>query len=233
MATGLASRVLREQRAVLEFGAFTAALPWFGLLPRGDGHPVLVLPGYLASDASTVPLRNVLAGLGHRPHGWELGRNRGPDRATRAALARRFEQVWDAGGGRPLSLVGWSLGGVYARGLARRYPDRVRQVITLGSPFRTVEVEAGQGPPPTGIPCTAIWSRSDAVVPWRAACEDDRPLAENIEVRGSHLGLGHNPAVVVAVADRLAQQPGSWRPFRPTGPARRLFPSPSANPTNP
>src|SRR5215211_6689071 len=98
-----------EGRAIHELGAFLGALPLLSLAPRGDGHPVLVLPGLVASDTSTRPLRSFLKHRGYSVYGWRQGRN--------------------------LSLRGWSLGGLYARQLAKMMPDRVRSVITLGSPF--------------------------------------------------------------------------------------------------
>jgi pimeloyl-ACP methyl ester carboxylesterase len=116
-----------------------------------------------------------------------------------------------------VSLVGWSLGGVHALELARRRPDAVRSVITLGSPL------SGRRFPPA-IPTTSVYSRSDAIVPWRMSLLPARERSENVEVRGSHLGLGHNPMVAVVVADRLAQRVGSWKPFRVPKWARRGFP---------
>jgi pimeloyl-ACP methyl ester carboxylesterase len=127
-----------------------------------------------------------------------------------------------------VSLVGWSLGGVYARGLARHAPHQVREVITLGSPFGRLEKARGLTPPP--VPLTAIYSRSDPIVDWRSASEPPGPRRESIEVRGSHLGLGHNPAVVVVVADRLAQRETDWKPFRPSPMVRQLFPKDQAGP---
>jgi pimeloyl-ACP methyl ester carboxylesterase len=220
-ATRAGDRLWSEQRAVWELGAFGASLPWFSLLPRGDGHPVLVLPGFGGTDQSTVPLRRVLGSLGHDVHGWGLGRNQGPDRELLEAMAARLKDLYRREG-RPVSLVGWSLGGVYARGLARHAPHQVRQVVTLGSPFRGWEAARGLAPPP--VPLTAIFSKTDPIVEWTAASEPGGPKRESIEVRGSHLGLGHNPAVVVAVADRVAQKDGEWKPFRPPAMVRHLFP---------
>lgn len=211
-----------EERALGELAAFGAALPWFSLLPRGDGHPVLVVPGYGGADHSTAPLRGVLAGLGYDVAGWGLGRNEGGDRATLLALRDRLLER-SRGGTSPVSVVGWSLGGVFARQLARRDPEVVRQVITLGSPFR--RVEAAHGGRGLAVPCTAVYSRSDPIVPWQEASGGDGPRSESVEVRGSHLGLGHNPAVVVLVADRLAQRRGTWRPFRPPVGTGHLFPA--------
>jgi len=124
-----------EGRAWLEFAALVPALPLLARAPRGDGHPVLVLPGWLASDRSTWALRRFLRDRGYHVHGWRLGRNLGPDAGTVAGLGRRFVAL-RARHGQKLSLVGWSLGGIYARELARRFHGDVRQVITLASPFR-------------------------------------------------------------------------------------------------
>ena len=106
-----------------------------------------------------------------------------------------------------MSVIGWSLGGLHAVDLARRRPDAVRSLITLGSPL------AGHRRPPATIPTTSIYSRTDAIVPWRTSMLHAAGRHENVEVRGSHLGLGHNPAVIVVVADRLAQRAGHWQPF--------------------
>jgi pimeloyl-ACP methyl ester carboxylesterase len=219
----MTERLWSEQRALLELGAFGVAWPWFSLLPRGDGGPVLVLPGFAGSDGSTLPLRSVLRNLGHEVHGWGMGRNEGPHPDVLRGLVDRLDQLQRAAD-RPVSLVGWSLGGVYARGLARHSPHLVRQVITLGSPFRRTEAAQGATTPP--VPVTAIYSKTDAIVPWRFASEEDGSRRESIEVRGSHLGLGHNPAVIVAVADRLAQPQEGWRPFTPAPWMRHLFPRP-------
>lgn len=214
------ARLMTESRAVLEFAGYAMAYPWFSLLPKGDGHPVLVLPGYSASDRSTIPLRNVLNRLGYRSHGWNLGTNRGPNDALLRAMRERLETLHERHD-QAVSIVGWSLGGVYARGLARRDRAAVRQVITLGSPFRSIEAARGWSPP--AVPSTAVYSKSDAVVQWENAQEPPGPRRESIEVNSSHFGLGHNPAVIVAVADRLAQDPNHWQPFEPPPQLRRLF----------
>lgn len=210
----------REARAAPEFAAFVATVgPLVASAPRGDGHPVLVLPGLGGGDTSTRPIRWFLDRLGYRTHGWGLGTNRGPSERLGVAMQDLLATVADEHG-RRVSLIGWSLGGLYAGGLARRAPHRVRQVITLGSPLTS-------GPAvPSGIPATAIFSRSDAIVPWRAARLTAGPLRENVEVRGSHLGLGHNPTVLVVVADRLARPENDWRPFRAPTWARRWIPRP-------
>src|SRR5579863_2885944 len=123
-----------EGRAIHEFGAFLGALPLLSLAPRGDGHPVLVLPGLMASDVSTRPLRSFLQNKGYVASGWEQGRNLGLRHGVQEGMVDLVRELSDRNR-RKISLVGWSLGGLYARQLAKMMPDRVRSVITLGSPF--------------------------------------------------------------------------------------------------
>ncbi|MFT3778047.1 MAG: alpha/beta hydrolase [Ottowia sp.] len=230
--------MLGEGRAFWEAGATLAMWPWLTRAPRGDGHPVLVLPGLLASDTSTRPLRNYLKKQGYEPHGWNLGRNLGPRAGIESGMVRRLHELSERHGGRKVSLVGWSLGGVYARLLTKHYPQLVRSVITLGSPLRghiyctnawqVYELVSGQASDDPQrmshatdvpqVPTTSIYSRSDGVVAWRSSLTRTGPRSENIEVRASHLGLGVHPAVLYAVADRLSQPEGEWKPFD-----RRLF----------
>jgi pimeloyl-ACP methyl ester carboxylesterase len=122
-------------RAVADYGLYLAARPLAPRLPRGDGHPVLVLPGLLADDRSTRALRVTLNRLGYDTHGWGLGRNIGPTAACVKGIRDLLGHLTDKHG-KQATVIGWSLGGIFARDLARREPDAVRQVITLGSPFR-------------------------------------------------------------------------------------------------
>jgi hypothetical protein len=236
-------RVLLESRSVLELGAFAATAPALQLTPRGDGHPVLVLPGLAATDESTRPLRWFLRTRGYHTHGWRLGRNTGPTARIRSGLGDRVRAIAEQHG-RRISLVGWSLGGIYAREIARTAPDAVRQVITLGSPFRSVDADVPlhdtPGDPdhghrvrqdvgrttgkPLSVPTTAVYTRTDGVVPWQLCVERPGPRRESVEVHGSHIGLGHNPAVLLVVADRLAQREGTWAPFTPAPGLAALFP---------
>ena len=226
--------LLLEVRAAGELLTTLALRPLLRRLPRGDGHPVLLLPGFLASDVSTRPLRAFLRDLGYWSHRWNLGRNLGPQGDLERRLADRLDEVYERHG-RAVSLIGWSLGGVYARLLANRQPERVRSVITLGAPFavdtrannswRLYEWITGQRldeiPPEKlaevrrtpPVPTTAIFSRTDGVTAWQSALQPEGPLAESIEVPGSHLGLGFNPLVFYALADRLAQPEGEWKPY--------------------
>src|SRR6201995_1745945 len=123
-----------EGRGFSELGAFLGALPLLSLAPRGDGHPVLVLPGLVASDPSTRPLRTFLKNRGYAVSGWRQGRNLGLRHGVQHAMVDLVEELRDTHR-RQISLVGWSLGGLYARQLAKMMPDRVPSVITLGSPF--------------------------------------------------------------------------------------------------
>ncbi|MFP5357183.1 MAG: alpha/beta fold hydrolase [Gammaproteobacteria bacterium] len=235
-----------EARAPWEYLAGVAAQPLLRHTPRGDGHPVLVLPGMAASDVSTRPLRAFLRARGYHAHGWKLGRNTG-NRERYERLALRLLAL-HARHGRRVSLIGWSLGGIVARELAKQHPQAVRQVITLGSPFagparasnawRLYEWLSGQrtedGPAhralrePPPVPVSAVYSRSDGIVAWQSCRETPGPQRENIEVIASHCGLGHHPAVLNAVADRLAQPEGQWAPFVADGLWRWCYPRPTA-----
>ncbi len=231
--------MLAEVRAILEFNASLLLSPLLMRAPRGDGHPVLALPGFLASDLSMAPLRRYLSELGYEAHGWQMGRNTGGVSRIRAALRERLAAI-HASTGRKVSLVGWSLGGVYARDLALQAPEMVRSVITLGSPFAgdvratnaTRLYEAMSGEAVEGdtelrraiagdlpMPATSIYSRADGIVNWRTCLLRPSDTAENIEVYlASHTGLGVNAAALWAVADRLAQAEGQFRHFDRSGP---------------
>ena len=243
-------RLALEQRIVYELGAFAAASPLLRAVGRGDRHPVLVLPGFTASDQSTAPLRSVIRSQGYWVHGWRLGRNLGPTQDVIDGLTERLQLVHERHNAK-VSLIGWSLGGIYAREMARMFPELVRQVITLGSPYRVregadspvrrlyqryeqrhaVRVDAGgsmppeQELPPLIVPTTSIYSRTDGVVHWSFCIDAQGPRRENIEVRSSHVGLGVNPAAIYAISDRLAQREGEWRPFEPPALIRRRYPA--------
>jgi pimeloyl-ACP methyl ester carboxylesterase len=210
-------------RAFGELGASIAVSPFLARAPRGDGHAVVVLPGFATTDASTLPLRRFLRSLGYHVHGWRLGRNQGPTERIVTGLDTRFSVLRELHEDAPISIVGWSLGGVFAREIARRDPAAVRNVITLGSPFRMFGA-----PGHLRVPVTNVYSRSDGIVPWQAAIDDPGPQRENIEVRGSHCGLGVNAAALLVIADRLAQPQGTWTPFVPPRRASMFFPAPKA-----
>ena len=237
-----------EGRAIHELGAFVGALPLLSLAPRGDGHPVLVLPGLIASDVSTRPLRAFLKSKGYEVSGWHQGRNLGLRPGVQDGMVDLLEKMNDIHG-RKVSLVGWSLGGLYARQLAKMMPERVRSVITLGRPFagsprstnawRVYEMASGRradeedgrfggslsvAPP---VPTTAIFSRTDGICAWQGCMEKTSARSESIEVESSHCGMGHHPAAVYAVADRLAQPDGKWKPFDRSGWRALVYPDPN------
>jgi pimeloyl-ACP methyl ester carboxylesterase len=228
-----------EFRAPWEFSSLLPAWPALQRAPEGDGHSVVVFPGLSASDASTVPLRRYLGSLGYDTHGWNQGFNFG---ARAGVLELASTQVVEAyaASGQPVSLIGWSLGGIYARELAKLMPDKVRCVITLGTPFsgppkstnawRVYELTSGRKihhetgrynlPEAPPVPTTSLFSRTDGIVAWQGSIQapaPHNPHTENIEVLASHIGIGLNPSAWWAVADRLAQKPGQWQPFQRTG----------------
>ena len=222
------------------------AAPWLAMAPRGDGHGVLVVPGFLATDTSTTLLRRFLRRLGYDVRGWDLGRNRGPSEAVLDGLPRALAALAGRTGG-PVSVVGWSLGGIFARELARQHPGQVRQVITLGSPFALTDPRQSradgayrrrshlhadgtrvptreQVARPIAVPSTAVYSRRDGIVSWQTCVEPETAQHENVEVRCAHLGFGTDPATLWLIADRLAAPAGRRRPFRPPPLLRRLYP---------
>jgi pimeloyl-ACP methyl ester carboxylesterase len=233
--------VALESRAPWEFAALLAAMPWLRKLPRGDGHPALVFPGLGANDFTTAPLRRFLDHLGYKTHPWGQGFNFGPRHGVLERCNDDVKRLFRSHA-RKVSLIGWSLGGIYARELAKELPEHVRCVVTLGTPFtghpratnawRFYELVSGQSvhdpalmaqirkEPP--VPTTSIWSRTDGIVSWRCSVVAPGPLAENIAVHSSHVGMGMNPLALYAIADRLAQPAGHWQPFEPHG-ARRWF----------
>ncbi len=231
---------LAEGRAVFELGWFVTLRPLMSRLPRGDGHPVIVLPGFLASDGSTRPLRGLLKDLGYAAHAWGMGRNMhfNNDREQELLdLVDRVQHEFDD----KVSLIGWSLGGVFAREVAKERPDQVRMVISLGSPIRsprdhstvTHVYDRVNGTPeeeeleriknlntPPPVPTTSIFSKTDGIVSWQGSIQHphpDNPFTENIEIPASHFGIGVNPFAMYAIADRLAQPEGEWSPFDRSG----------------
>jgi pimeloyl-ACP methyl ester carboxylesterase len=242
---------LLEGRGLLEAAMLPALLPILQAAPRGDGHPVLLVPGFTASDATMVGLRLYLRSRGYRVESWGFGRNTGFKLKFSHALEQKLRFLHHQHG-RKVSLIGWSLGGVYAFYAAHSAPECVRTVISLGSPMRFsaedfktpllvravyryfahpmgpvahlahVRAKVLRSPPP--MPSTCIYSMTDGVVPPQAARLDDTEgQHENIWVPGSHLGLGFNAAVMWIVADRLAQHESDWRPFRPAGRMGTLY----------
>jgi pimeloyl-ACP methyl ester carboxylesterase len=246
------ARRLMEARWPMEAAAYAITHPLWRTLPRGDGHPVLVLPGFIAGDDSTFPLRTVLTERGYAVRGWRLGRNVGPTAPIVSGMRRQLDALHRAEG-RPVTIIGWSLGGLYARLLARERPETVRQVITLGSPYRIgpgdrttasplwtrvqhwhsdelpMVGHVEERRPPLAVPATSIYTRDDGVVRWHLCIDDTgpgapNPRAENIQVYGTHVGLGINPSVILAILDRLARPEGDWQPFHPPAAVRWWYP---------
>ena len=232
-------------RGAIDLAISPLTRPVLARARRGDGHGVLVLPGLLASDGSTAPLRSWLRRRGYYVRGWRLGRNLGPSEQVLEGMPEAVRDLSERTGG-PVSVIGWSLGGIYARHLALTHPESVRQVITLGSPYgvahghRThadttfdrlawlharplrVPGRAGLGDRPR-VPSTSFYSRLDGVVGWRACIGEVSELHQNVEVRCSHLGFGFDAATMYAVADRLATRPDDWHPFAPPTLVRPLY----------
>lgn len=233
-------RLTEPVRAMLELGSLHLAEPWLHSLPGGDGHPVLVIPGFTGGDMSTIVLRNFLDQLGYQAHRWEQGVNFG----IRPELYQGAKQVLlrlNEAYGCTVSLVGQSLGGIYARELAKDHPEAVRQVVCLGSPFndragiasnvtrlyryfnrahqtksaqfKAMGWELAKAPP---VPTTSVYSKADGVCHWRACIQHGgHDQVENIEVMGSHTGMAVNAQVLFVIADRLTQRKRDWRPFHP------------------
>ena len=197
---------------------------------------MIVYPGLAAGAWSTRRLRGKLIGAGFAARDWGFGLNHGPRGSVEAWLSQLRDAVALIHDeyGRKVSLVGWSLGGIYAREVARLAPELVRQVVTLGTPFaaRPEDTHASwlygvlnRSKPPTSkelaglkqalpVPSTSVYSKADGVVPWRGCIQMRAPLAENIEVSSaSHLGMGVNRDVLRLIAERLAQPEGAWRPY--------------------
>lgn len=221
-------------RAALDFcSARLRALPRV----EGDGHPVVVYPGLGAGAFTTSQLRRHLQDSNFTVYDWALGVNTGPDGAFDdwlQALVQRVREL-QREHRRKVSLVGWSLGGIYAREIAKCAPQSVRQVVTLGTPFAAMaganhagtlfKLLGGDTSQLTGallarlrarppVPTTSIYSESDGVVCWRGCLEKRCRDVENVAVSASHLGMPTHPEVLRVVADRLAQREGKWRAYR-------------------
>ncbi|MGL6110675.1 MAG: esterase/lipase family protein [Rubrivivax sp.] len=241
-----------EARAFLEIASLPCSLPLLMHAPQGDGHPVLLLPGFMGSEGSLIALEVFLRNRGYAVQTWGLGRNVGFRPGHASALEQKIRYMHHESG-RKVSLVGWSLGGVFALYGAHQASECVRNVVTLGSPI-TVDAEGNAVPSllkalyrlvahPMGaaahsmqpraktlrdrkqlpMPMSCLYSLSDGVVPpQEATMEGDPSRHENVRVWGSHTGLGFNPLVLQIVADRLSQPEGQWKPYQPSGVSGRL-----------
>jgi len=239
-------------RSLYEAWSLLATPAWIATLPRGDGHPIMILPGFAGDDRYNTPLRLFLRALGYHAVGWKQGWNLGHSKLDPRHLKERIEKLFDHEG-RQITLVGHSLGGVFAREAARQHPERIRQVISLGSPLgqerrrasalngvyeslnrtrgSTDEALWHLAPP---VPTTAIYSRFDGVVDWRVCLQrKGHERTENVEVYGSHNGLTLNPMVWAVLAHRLATPIDAWRPLRSNKLLRLGLPRPAWKATEP
>lgn len=222
-------------RAISGFGPYFRHRSKLMELPKGDGHPVMVIPGFMASDLSTKPMRNIFRHLDYRVYTWGQGRNLAKE-SYEPLLNERLAKIFEKNGQRKVSLIGWSLGGIFAREIARAQPEKVKQVITLVSPFNGVTEPNNAsgmyrliaGKPlnsldpelitrmkkPIPIPNTNIYSKTDGIVPWKV-CQEEivEKDTENLEFEASHVGIGHSPCVIYCLIDRLAQPEGQWQPY--------------------
>jgi pimeloyl-ACP methyl ester carboxylesterase len=231
-------------RGAFNFGTYFASLPLTPFLPKGDGHIVMVFPGFLTNDSVTLPLRYFLQSNGYDPKPWELGRNYANYEELEGKMLNIIKRHAEESG-KKISLIGWSAGGIFARALANEVPQYIRQVITLGSPFRGVKnknnlqflteiitgkknedieqviIERSAGE--IKVPNTAIYTRLDGIVAWQTCLnETENHTSENVEVFASHVGLGFDPMTLVCIADRLSQPEDEWRPFK-TSTVGKLF----------
>jgi pimeloyl-ACP methyl ester carboxylesterase len=222
-------------RALMEFVRHTFAMS--GPPQSGDGHPVVIFPGLGADGSSVATLRAHCCSIGYDAFDWGQGFNTGPQGDLDAWLRDLKSKVVGllAGHTQPATLIGWSLGGLYAREIGKQMAPQIRQVITIATPFNAradhanmdwlMQLLSGRSsamdpalsrrlltPPP--LRTTSIYSRSDGVVAWQTCRHDKRSsLVHDIEVDGSHIGMGWNRDVLAAVADRLGQPSGPWRRY--------------------
>ena len=213
---------IREFAFPLDALKFAAESPKLIGAPRGDGRPIILLPGYYASEISMVPLRGFLNSIGYDPHHWGLGRNLGDVGGYADILAKRLREEFDE----PVTLIGWSLGGAISRRLAREHPEGVREVITMGTPVggvprdgmagRRFSRESGADMDaleatlhkrnliPITQPLTVIYSDKDGVVPSNIAVDHYNDHARHIKVDSTHLAMGVSANIWRIIADTLA-----------------------------
>jgi pimeloyl-ACP methyl ester carboxylesterase len=243
--------LLEAPRALAEYVSFAAVTRLLAAGREGHNRPVLVLPGLLAGDRSTRPLRRLLNFAGYTAYGWRLGTNIGPTRRIISGMDTVLGEITDRHG-EPASVIGWSLGGMLGHDLVSRHPGAVDRLITLGSPLYSTDPSQSRGSPfydeytathlpeysrdswrPPGalaIPATSIFSKTDGVVRWHTCLHPPGPLTENIEVYSSHCGLGCHPAAGYAILDRLAAPTDPWPKFVPPAWLAIHFP-PQPDPT--
>jgi pimeloyl-ACP methyl ester carboxylesterase len=203
-------------------------------VPTAQAHvaePVLIIPGFATNDAYMSSLHQAIGAVGHTTYGWDQGFNIGIDAQQAAALGQRLQRIYEDHGRQKISIVGYSLGGIYARELARLYPDMVESVITLGSPFgmqdarlsETYRAFHGNTPADTNIhaallepppvPTTSLYALADDIVPWENSLNPAAPQAENLPIQPGHLRMPFDAAVARVIIDRLAEPAQGWRPI--------------------
>ena len=230
-------------RTVAEATSILAYYPYLRSLPKGDGHPVVVFPGFIVNDWNNAPVIRYLRVQGYHATGWKRGLNLGQGLIEPSSLIRRIKRL-KRREGKKLSLIGHSLGGIYAREIARLCPNEVKQVITLGTPFASNRDQASRlrqlyltlsphdgeeddslwpiAPP---VPTTSIYSRTDGVVDWRVTMQEGgHAQTENIEVYSSHNGMLISPMVWYILSDRLSQSEENWLAFERSGCRKLAFP---------
>ena len=217
---------LLEIRAPLDWATILVRAPQLLSAPRGDGRPIMLLPGYGTDEASMRPLGAYLAFLGYDVYDWGLGRNKGHVDRYIQEVGNRVSELHAELDGSALTLIGWSLGGVVARETARLFEPCVREVITLGTPIiggpkytaaakrfadhEGMDLDDFEKHVHTrnsiGIrqPVTSIYSKLDGIVGWQASVDIYNDQARNIEVYSSHFGIGVNGKVWRLIADILA-----------------------------
>jgi len=219
---------LLELRAPLDWASLFFRAPQLARAPKGDGRPVMLIPGYGTDESSMRPLGRYLEYLGYDVYDWGQGRNRGDVENDIQRVGKRAQEIHDARDGAPVTLIGWSLGGVSAREAARLFEPYVREVITLGTPIiggpkytsvanhyaesAQLDLDAFEKEVhernSVGIkqPVTSIYSKADGVVGWQASIDTYNKQAKNIRVNSSHFGLGANGKVWQLIADLLANE---------------------------
>lgn len=226
-------------RALFEFACLIPGHFVLKRAPRGDGHPVITLPGYRSDDTAMLAMRRYLDRWGYAAYPWGLGTNLGVGYQRidyEQRMLTRLENIVEKHD-EAATLIGWSQGGVIAREVAKKRPELVRQIITLGSPladapeattvFRIFQRTSAEeitnelmsfmrevSTPLPDVRCICIYSKSDGIVAAEIARDLVSPNVENIRVTSSHLGMGVNPVVLFIIADRLSQPEDDWRPFK-------------------
>ncbi|MEM1114066.1 MAG: alpha/beta hydrolase [Pseudomonadota bacterium] len=235
-------------RVVAEFGWSVLLNPVLRNVPRGDGHTIIVIPGFMGADGSTSRLRKFLREAGYNAIPWELGRNASEVRASSLEdfishrgevedrVAQQAEQEF-LRSGRKVTLIGWSLGGLYSVGVAHRFPHWIRRVVTLGTPYgdprgtalysvmgrlynQQVDVDEAMLKSwvdytyrggDLRVPVLALFSESDGVVgAGIARCEADPEYVTNMAVLASHVGFPFNPVVFAVIGNHLVERQRRW-----------------------